>query len=362
MILKRIQDFLSWKTGRKILVFESDDWGSLRFASANSSKYFNPGELDVYGHLDQFEGLEDLEALKHVLSNYTDRNGKHPILTANVAVANPDIFRIKAEGWNSYYYETSYETFKRLGKEEVWNLWLEMISCGFVKPQFHCREHLNISDFKKYFQSPNSVKSRVIFEMDHFGFKTNDNTSLKGNFQAAWDYTNEEGFNEVADSIKEGLDIFRKLYGFNSKTAIAPSYTWNRKIEKILADEGVLGLQGITRRKNPRGGRNLLLYNLRYTGRKNTFKQTNLVRNAFFEPSHSEAFGAEICLKRIEDAFEKGMPAIVGTHRVNFMGGANEENRDRNLEAFGGILKTLVYKYPEIEFRASDELIDLIND
>ena len=362
MFLKKTQDILSWKSNRKILVLESDDWGSLRFASTDSFKHFNLGELDVYGRLDQFEGLEDLVALKQVFSKYRDRFGKHPILTANVAVANPDIAKIKDKSWNSYYYETSCQTFQRLGKGEVWSLWLEMISDGFVKPQFHCREHLNIYDFQKYFQSPSSVKSRAIFEQDHFGFMTSDNSSLKGNFQAAWDYTTEDGYQEVATSIKEGLHIFRELYGFNSKTAIAPSYTWNRRIEKLLAAEGVLGLQGIARRKNPRGGKNLLFSNLRYTGRKNAFKQTNLVRNAFFEPSHSEVFGAEICLKRIEDAFEKGIPAIVGTHRVNFMGGADQENRDKNLEAFDGVLKQLVLKYPDIEFRASDELIDIIND
>ena len=59
-------------------------------------------------------------------------------------------------------------------------------------------------------------------------------------------------------------------------------------------------------------------------------------------------------------AFAMGKPAIISTHRINYIGGIFPSNRDANLKLLNSILKYLVKKWPEVEFMASDTLGDLI--
>ena len=66
-ILRNIINTFGYKTNRKIVVFESDDWGSIRMPSKFAySNLLNKG-IDVdksylYDTLDSLEKKEDLEA------------------------------------------------------------------------------------------------------------------------------------------------------------------------------------------------------------------------------------------------------------------------------------------------------------
>ena len=53
-----------------------------------------------------------------------------------------------------------------------------------------------------------------------------------------------------------------------------------------------------------------------------------LVRNRTFEPAQSSSKNYwESTYRQIENAFAKGTPAIISSHRVNFIGSINQENR-----------------------------------
>jgi hypothetical protein len=87
----------------------------------------------------------------------------------------------------------------------------------------------------------------------------------------------------------------------------------------------------------------------------------HLVRNAFFEPTINGAQNAVAdCLNRIEFAFMLRKPAIIGTHRLNFIGSLDEKNRKDNLILFKTLLQKILKKWPDVEFISSDELANLI--
>ena len=65
-------------------------------------------------------------------------------------------------------------------------------------------------------------------------------------------------------------------------------------------------------------------------------------------------------LKGIDDAFKNNKPAIVGSHRINFIGSLNEQNRTNNLGMLKNILNKIILKYPNVEFISSAELADII--
>jgi hypothetical protein len=96
-------------------------------------------------------------------------------------------------------------------------------------------------------------------------------------------------------------------------------------------------------------------------GQKNELGQYYLVRNCFFEPyKNDDNDWVNYCLERIRIAFKWHKPAIISTHRLNFIGNLVEENRVKNLNLFSLLLKQIIKKWPDVEFKTSDQLGDLI--
>ena len=54
-------------------------------------------------------------------------------------------------------------------------------------------------------------------------------------------------------------------------------------------------------------------------------------------------------------------PAIISTHRVNFIGSIFQKNADENLKKFDYLLKTILKKWPDVEFMTSGELTQILN-
>jgi hypothetical protein len=68
------------------------------------------------------------------------------------------------------------------------------------------------------------------------------------------------------------------------------------------------------------------------------------------------------CLERIDIAFKCKKPAIIGSHRLNFIGFIDENNRTKNLKQFRILLKEIVKRWPSIEFVSTDELDSLFKN
>jgi len=47
-------------------------------------------------------------------------------------------------------------------------------------------------------------------------------------------------------------------------------------------------------------------------------------------------------------------------HRLNFVGGIDQEARGNHLNQFKILLESIITRYPEVEFLSSDELAQLI--
>ena len=113
--------------------------------------------------------------------------------------------------------------------------------------------------------------------------------------------------------------------------------------------------------KKPILGNKNLVNKIHFLGNKSKHNQIYLVRNAFFEPSlfYSNQT-VENTLNRINIAFNWNKPAIIGSHRVNYIGFINEKNRDENLNLLKILLTSIIKKWPDVEFMTSDQLGHLI--
>ena len=82
-----------------------------------------------------------------------------------------------------------------------------------------------------------------------------------------------------------------------------------------------------------------------------------MTRNCHFEPSWDPNFDpVDNCLAEIAAAFKWGKPATISTHRLNYIGCIDENNRAKNLRLFSFLLSEIIKNWPELEFITSVEL------
>lgn len=363
--VKLFYNLIGWKTNRKIVVIESDDWGSIRTSSTDAQKILRKNNIDIdkchYMLYDSLESEEDLSFLFELLREFKDSAGNHPVITANVLVANPDFDRIKKDNFCKYYWEPVTESFKKYPKHsKSFGLWLNGLREGVFYPQSHGREHLNIqrwmNDLKK-----KRKDTMIAFDLGIFGLSQHIVNEKRDSYLATFDGKDDMSNNYKKEAISEGLNLFEKFFGFNSFSFIAPNYTWDEIVEEALNKNGVKYLQGTRAQLISKNGNEKRKIKRHYLGQKNNLQQIYLVRNVNFEPSENlDKDWIDLSMKEISNAFFWKKPAIISMHRVNFMGFLNKKNRDRNLRLLKSLLQNIIKRWPDVLFYTSPQLGKLI--
>lgn len=369
-IYRNVINMPGFRTKRKLVVLESDDWGSIRMPSIAALERLKRKNVSFdlsigYDCVDTIASKKDLTNLFEICGSVNDLYGNPVVITANCVVANPDFSKIEASGFNEYHYEIITDTMDRYyGADSPFELWKKGLDENLFHPQFHGREHLNVLLWMDLLKS-NNFNVKESFKERLFGMTYQNGKGDEKFVLGAYDYSNVNQQLFIQNSISEGTNIFQTLFGFKSKSAIAPCYIWDDFVEKVLFDEGVEFIQGgpfqwYSEYQKEISGKKGKYH---FTGQKSKNGQIYMVRNAYFEPSQNRNFDyVSDCMNRIATAFFWGKPAIISTHRLNFIGELNEKNRDLNLREFKKLLFTIKAKYPEVEFVSSDKLGTIILD
>lgn len=368
LFLKRIYNLAGWHTSRRLLIFESDDWGSIAMPSRTIfGSLLKAGikvDKDIYTRFDSLASEEDLTALFDVLNKFKDTNGRTPIFTVNTNVANPDFDKIEKNNFESYYYEPFTTTLLRYPRhQKSFELWKEGIAKGLFAPQFHGREHLNGNLWVSHLKV--NPKSSIRTAFDHRlcmlpKIIANDIAHI---YNSAFLPESDDDNILIRKAIAEGLDMFEQIFMYRATSFIATGYIWNREIEADLKRNGIEFLQGLYVQREPVLGSDKFKRRFNYTGKKNRHGQYFLARNAFFEPtSNPERDWVNSCLKQIGNSFRGGKPAIISSHRVNYIGHIFPANRNRNLRLLQNLLQSIIRLWPNVEFISSVELGELMKN
>lgn len=349
----------------KVVVFESDDWGSIRIPNHKVREDLLEQNLiksgDPFSKYDTLETKDDYNALYDVLGSFKDIQGNCPILTANVVMNNPDFEKIARSNFTEYHNQSFVDTY--LGNSNNSDLFESLengIDRKLIVPQFHGNEHLNVMRWMKFLQEGNE-RYHFAFERKCFAIDEVSAENRRGNLMAAYDYKNDSELNYIKASIAEGLSQFESIFGFKSKTTVAPCYVWDTVIENVFSNEGVNTFQGSYIQNCPIIGK-AFKKKYRFSGELNRQGQKYLVRNGLFEPSITSNVDWVLkCLESISIAFKWGKPAIIGSHRINFCSGLDQDQRDKNLQNLKSLLSKILQQWPEVQFLDSASLADLYN-
>lgn len=361
-----VSNLLGWRTNRKLIVIESDDWGSVYMSDKRALEEMKTKGIPLHSHYlknDTLESNEDMEMLMEVLRKHKDSSGRPVVMTGVNVVANPNFEKIKANGFNKYEYELFPETAKRFPQSDrIHSLWKQGIEERLLVPVFHGREHLNVQRWMKLLQEGNETV-KIAFEYGVSTLSKQINGKKLPDLRAAFDIDTPNNLEYLEKVIDTGLDEFEALFGYKSTFFIPTNGPFNNNLEELLSKKGVKYI-GTGKIQSEPLGEGKYKKHFRYLGKKNRLGQMYLTRNCFFEPN-SEEFPIErdwvsSCLKEIEVAFNCRKPATISSHRVNYMGSINPENRERGLKKLDNLLVQIIKKWPEVEFITSMELGDII--
>ena len=352
-----------WKTNRKIVVIESDDWGSIRMPNQKVYNFLLDKGLKVdkskYDTFDCLESKSDLNNLFEILKSF---NNKNPLFTFNTVMQNPDFELIKACKYNSFIGESFRESYQKYHNEDYFFLWEKAIDEKIMLPQFHAREHLNSYLWLKDLRKGNK-DTLLAFENNFFGLKTQTSSKFRNHYLATYHAESQEELDYIEEVMAEGLKLFEQLFKMPSETFIACNYIWPKILEKNLKDNNIKSIQGQRVQLAPSLNNEKLNKISHYTGENNRYNQIYTVRNVSFEPySDENKDWVNSALKEIKNAFKWKTPAIISSHRINYVGGMSLEHRDKHLRLLSVLLKQIIYLFPDVEFMSSAQLSKIIHN
>lgn len=358
-LAKNFINAVGWSSKRKMVLIESDDWGSIRTASRKAYETLlaaNGGTGDFFDKYDALESSEDLEMLFDVLSSVKDKNGNPFVMSPISVVANPDFEAIEKNGFSEYVYETVLDTYKRSSTtENSFNVAQEGIRTGVWNPQFHGREHVNVKRWMRALKVKDDI-SRLAF----LHRSLNEGCMPSGiNYFRAFDIDSTDDLAEIKKVMEEGLALFEKVWGYKAMAFCAPCGFIRRETVDVAAMNGVLMAPG--QFFSSLGDGTVEKVNKTW-GSKARSGITFYRRNCKFEPSRDHNIDwVDRCMSEIKIAFRWGKPAVIDSHRVNFIGSIYPENRDYTLRELKRLLQEIVKRWPDVEFVNSGQIYNAIN-
>lgn len=349
-------------TDKKVVVFECDDYGGIRMPSLEAYEKMKAAGVAIdpsrYNLLDTLEDKDDLSALFETLSAVRDQHGHAAVFSPFVNVANPDFEKIKAAGYREYFYEPFTTTLQKYGRNsDTMAVWREGMRAGIFLPEFHGREHLSVQPWMQHLQNGNEQLRTAL----NYGFAAVTNIAgvhdYAQEFRPEFYFTQESQKPFLRRSIIEGAKLFEQLFGYTPVVFTPSNSLFHHDLENTVVEAGIRFLN--VAHKNPYPAENGALGHRTYSF-KQKIKQQGLnyyIRNAAFEPCDENYQSIDLTIKQIAAAFRLNKPAIISTHRVNFIGGLNKVNRASGLRELALLLKTIVKRWPRVEFMGAGDLL-----
>ncbi len=363
---RHISNILGWRSNKKIIVFESDDWGSIRMPSITSylklKKYginLDDGDSKRFNLFDTLATSKDLELLFEVLAGVKDVYSNHAVFTPISIVANPNFQKIRDSGFTEYFYEPFTETLKKTrGCEKSFDLWKEGIDQNLFVPQMHGREHLNVNAWMKALHAGEN-HTRIAFDEGLWGFVLNESESTNVDYQAAFALVDITELAYQRKIILDGLRLFKEILGYQADYFVPPNGPFHNSLNNTLMENGIKYRAASKVQYEPLGGGKSKV-RFHYLGQQDKHGITYITRNCFFEPSLPGKDWVYSCLKDISIAFHWNKPATISTHRVNYIGSLRPENRTEGLRQLKKLLNEILKNWPDVTFMTTSQLGALI--
>lgn len=357
----------------KAVVVESDDWGGCAVYVARDYESYlrmtqTPPILEALMKQPSrfwawlpgtLETPADMRKMFELLLRFRGADGRPAVFTPVYLVANPDFDAIRDNGCTEYVDIPICEGFPsrfdpvRWNHEEILAEAKRGMALGVWHPQTHGRvHHWSPRKWVRSLREAADEALTAFFELGMVGMPLDQDRlrELKGlEFD---DLTDEE----LDEWFGKGLEYFRRAFGYETPVAPITNALWaraeqpdlERRCEQMLARHGVkFNSHSYKAREQGQG-----LYDPELDL---TFMGWNSQLDPLGLPDCEAEKGFTTCYRRIEEAWAKGEPAIVGAHRANYV----SLDPVAGSEGYGQLerlLSALTKEHPDLVFLTSWEV------
>lgn len=310
---------VDWSAVRAV-AFHSDDWGLCGFVpDAGALDGLDRALLRAGAVLPVYWGstLEDSAAvadLAAVLAAHRGADGLPPVWQPNYIVSSLALAAgdgAPAPVWRRHDLPDLPPPYARPG---LWRAVEQAQAAGLWRPELHGSFHYD-PDLRRAAVTAGPVAAAAARGVLPFPGSNR-----------AWELGPWRSRETLAAELDGALAVFARLFGRRPASIMAPDYVWDGRCERLWQQRGLAGIQGKREQRNPRWDRlgpagRLLKAAERTWSRRVQGQRVYLERNCRFEPAQSGdgAATVEACLREVRAAWARGEPAIVESHRVNFV-------------------------------------------
>jgi hypothetical protein len=337
---------------RPLVLLQSDDWGRVGLRDQEGWDQLQSAGLALGERPYDFytlETAEDLAGLGSALRRHRDSSGRRPCLEMNFIVANLDFSKMSAESYRQIHLlplaEGLPSGWTRPGLMDAYR---EGIGEGVFHPALHGTTHFCRAAVERNANAPGerahllrtlwqAGTPYIHWRMPWIGYEY-------------WDPEKPEDERFLpaaaqAELIGQTVGGFAKVFSTLPRSACAPGYRANDDTCSAWAKHGIRVAQnGPGALMPPHIDRHDVL---------------QLFRTVEFEPATDPAFSVEACLRQAESCFERGVPAIVSVHSINFHSTVRDF-RSRTLQCVDQFLTALESKHADLLYLHDEDLDELV--
>lgn len=338
---------------RPIVLLQSDDWGRVGLRDQEGLEELQAAGLKLGDRPYDFYTLEtadDLSALANMLKRHRDSAGRNPPIQMNFVSCNLDFAKMSAEGFRHLHFLPLSEGLpKGWARPGLFEAYRSGIADSIFHPALHgsthfCRAAVARSltagdDHSELLRLLWKVGTPYIYwRMPWIGFEY-------------WDPAQSEdarflSIESQRQIVGQAVGWFAKLFSLLPHSACAPGYRANDDTHQAWAQHGISVAQnGPGGLVPPHFGRYGMLH---------------LFRTVEFEPATDQNFSLETSLSQAKACFERGIPATVSIHSINFHSSV-KDYRTRTLQELDQFFSTLESSYPDLLYVHDQQLLELVN-
>jgi hypothetical protein len=338
---------------RPIVILQSDDWGRVGLCDREGLGQLRSAGIQLGERPYDFYTLEtadDLAAICEMFERHRDSVGRHPCLGMNFILANLDFARMRAEEFRQIYLvplaEGFPEEWKRPGLVATYR---QGIAGGVFYPALHGTMHF--------------CRAAVERNLARGGERAELLRTLWGagtpyiHWRMPWigyeywdpEKSEDERFLSAETQrqlIGEAVGAFAKMFSTLPRSACAPGYRANEDTRRGWAQHGIrIAQNGPGALVPPHFDEHGLL---------------QVFRTVEFEPALNPGLSVESCLQQAAGCFERGLPAVVSVHSINFHSTA-QDFRTWTLQLLDEFFAALESKYADLLYLHDEDLYNIVS-
>ena len=335
---------------RPLVLLQSDDWGRVGVRDREGYEQLRANGVQLgenpYDYY-SLETAEDVMLLRDLLKRHRDSTGRPACLVMNFLLANLDFQKIADGGFKDIHLRPLSQglpdAWKRPGLFEAYR---QGISDDVFYPALHGLTHFCRPAVERALMLPGernnllhtlwkAETAYIYWRMPWIGFEYSNPEKPQAGFLDA-----EVQGKLIAESARE----FQKFFATPPLSACAPGYRANDDTHRAWAECGVRVAQ------NGSGGA--------LPPHMDEWEMLNLHRTIDFEP-FERGLPLEKYVQLAERCFERGIPAIVSVHSINFHSSLRDF-RGPTLQALDEFLSALEAKHPDLLYVHDMNVYELV--